>query len=190
MITTIVAVMRVPGGWQVVTTSAYPDARQRTAADLARRLVASPSPFGTLRPGAGNPPGAGQVFLIEAEVVTGVQREKVFGTHLVLASAVDTGTTTGMATAVAYPNDAFVKVGHARTLTGAATYSPTLCAKEPYRGSLLPVPNFCCCCPKGPPRPPTLVLLCSSSTRCARLPAAPAHHVSSLSARPLLPSQA
>ena len=110
MITTIGAVTRVPGGWQVVTTSTYPDARHRSAADLARRLVASSSPFGPLALGPGSPPGAGQAFLTEAEVVTGTQRDKMFGTHLVLTSADDTGSTTGKATAVAYPTDAFVRV--------------------------------------------------------------------------------
>ena len=34
----------------------------------------------------------------------------MFGTHLVLTSADDTGSTTGKATAVAYPTDAFVRV--------------------------------------------------------------------------------
>ena len=110
MITTNGAVTRVPGGWQVVTTSAYPDARHRSAADLARRLVASSSPFGALALGSDSPPGAGQVFLTEAEVVTGAQRDKMFGTHLVLTSADDTGSTTGKATAAAYPTDAFVRV--------------------------------------------------------------------------------
>jgi hypothetical protein len=50
------------------------------------------------------------VFLTEAEVLTGTQRDKMFGTHLVLTSADDTGSTTGKATSVAYPTDAFVRV--------------------------------------------------------------------------------
>ncbi|KAL4448211.1 hypothetical protein ABPG75_005430 [Micractinium tetrahymenae] len=102
--TTIVSVTRVNGGWRVVTSSTYPDDQHAPTLGFARQLLPSCSPLGPNAMGPNRP-----VFLVQGDVVTGPRVDKAFASHVTLTDARNTSSTSGQATAVAFPADGFVK---------------------------------------------------------------------------------
>ncbi|PSC67794.1 bifunctional dihydrofolate reductase-thymidylate synthase, partial [Micractinium conductrix] len=104
--TTVSSAAKAPGGWKVVTLSTYATNQQAAAVSLARRLLPSNAPLGAAPLGAGKP---WRVFLTEATASTRGKRASVFAGHVLMVSAAETGSGTGIATAAAYPADAFIK---------------------------------------------------------------------------------
>ena len=90
----------------MVTLSTYATNQQAAAVSLARRLLPSNAPLGAAPLGAGKP---WRVFLTEATASTRGKRASVFAGHVLMVSAAETGSGTGIATAAAYPADAFIK---------------------------------------------------------------------------------
>ncbi|KAL4428302.1 hypothetical protein ABPG75_002391 [Micractinium tetrahymenae] len=102
--TTVESVTRVAIGWKVVTRTVYPDDQQTSTLALARQLLPLNDPLGPNAVGPNRP-----VFLTEAVITTGDRTAKVFASHLMLLDARSTSTTSGRATAAAFPADGFVK---------------------------------------------------------------------------------
>ncbi|KAL4419113.1 hypothetical protein ABPG77_004434 [Micractinium sp. CCAP 211/92] len=102
--TTIESVTRINGGWKVVTSSVYPVDEHVPTLTFARQLKPPCSPLGA------NPVGPGRlVFITEGDVITGPRLDKVFASHVVLTDARNTSSTSGQATAAAFPADGFIK---------------------------------------------------------------------------------
>ncbi len=56
---------------------------------------------------------------LQGDVITGPRLDKVFASHVVLTDARSTSSTSGQATAAAFPADGFIKVGRARHPTAS-----------------------------------------------------------------------
>ena len=106
-VTIVVSTTLVSAGCQVVTSTAYPDARHTPALALARRLVPTPYPLGTTAFGASSKTPA---FLVKGDVTTGPKHDVVSSKFVLLTSATATGPTTGRATAAPIPGNSFTRV--------------------------------------------------------------------------------
>ena len=95
-------------GYKATAGCAVPGAGTfRATSALARRLLDSDVPLGRNPLGA---PAPNWVFLTKADLASGKDRATLFGTHVLLLSAAALNATAGLANAVPYPSDAFVKV--------------------------------------------------------------------------------